>query len=78
MKTIKLANIELEKFLREKRVYQKFIKNATMKKTNGSRKEWIQINKNLTINSTFIFAATREGQSFWDYINDEFYKTTIK
>lgn len=72
MKAIKLANTELEKFLREKRVYQRFIKNATMKKTWGIGEADLSGADTLKMTQSFSFKSSKEGQDFWYDLHTEF------
>lgn len=75
MKAIKLANKKLEKFLRERRVYQKFIKNATRKKIGGVGKELLSTMAELRISESFMFHLSKDGNKFWYDLHDKFLKT---
>lgn len=75
MKAIKLANTELEKFLREKKVYQRFIKNATCKNRFGIMDETLLNCSDLKITQSFSFRCSKEGQTFWYDLHTKFLKT---
>jgi len=78
MKAIKLANVELEKFLREKKVYQKFIKYSIMKNSMGVGEIELLTNENLRISASFWFDETKEGLDFWYNLQDEFLNIKTK